>query len=175
MDTKLTLTEAFGTDGAALYGVARKLAGTYMIDVEDVAAEVMVAALEVKASYGFVHINTVANHVKNAFRGTSYSDFSAYAAGQGAGVVNLEALAEQEDSEEAADVVLTDGGAAWAEAELSIEVRQALSGLSEQDRRIAAGFASGLTLAEIAQGIGCHLSTVSKRKAVIAQALQGVL
>ena len=64
---KETLVEAFGAEiGGKLFGAAVKLSARHNVDLDDVIQDMTIEAWLVRESYGYIHINTVALHTKNA-------------------------------------------------------------------------------------------------------------
>lgn len=171
MDSKQAMIEAFGAEtGRKLYAVAIKLAGRYGIDTDDVASEITLTALDSQTRYGFVHINTVAQRVKNAL-------YDTYAYG-------VNRYYRESYAETSADAETEDGGSlldmleapdTYREVDVRMVVEQVVSTLNEMDQQIVAGLFAGLDPKEIAAQLGCHWDSVYKHKRVIAQQFAAAL
>jgi len=164
MDSKQAMAAAFGTDtGRKLYTVAAKLANRYGIDTDDVASEITLTALDSQTRYGFIHINTVAQRVKNALYDTYAYGVNRYFA---ADYAEIEADEETEDGGSVLDMLETPDTCRAVDVKLLVE--SVLRTLKPRDRAIVAGMLAGLDVKEIAAHMGAHIDTIYKRQRAIA-------
>lgn len=167
---KDTLTKAFGKDvGTSLFGAAIKLANRYdRVDLADAVGEVTEAALQVEAEYDFVHVTTAVRNAKNAILRTSkYGPTEHY---QGKGICTISADEDLTgDGARLIDLMQSDDNIA-RDVMISSDFEAVMASLPELERKIAAGFALGLSNNEIAEKAGCHYTTVSRKKKALREA-----
>jgi DNA-binding NarL/FixJ family response regulator len=167
---KESLIEAFGKKiGTSLFGAAIKLSNRIdRVDLADVVGEITEAALEVEAEYGFVHITTAVRNAKNAILRTANYGPTEYYQGQGV----CEISADKDLTEDGARLIdlIEAGGNVADEVMIESDFEAVMSSLPEMDRKIAAGFALGLSNNEIADTVGCHFTTVSRKKSSLREA-----
>ncbi|MBN2003777.1 MAG: sigma-70 family RNA polymerase sigma factor [Anaerolineae bacterium] len=171
MDSKQAMIAAFGTEtGRKLYAVATKLSRRYGIDVDDVASNVTLTALESQTRYGFVHINTVAQRVKNALYDTYDYGVNRY---YGSGYAEVSADAETEDGGTLLDTL--EAPDTYRAVDVKLVVEQLVGELSALDQEIVKGLFAGLDPKEIAANLGCHWDSVYKHKRILARQFAAAL
>lgn len=171
MDSKQAMTEAFGAEtGRKLYSVVVKLATRYGIDVDDVASEIMMTALDSQTRYGFVHINTVAQRVKNSLYDTYRYGVNRY---YGGGYAEVSADAETVDGGSLLDTL--EAPDTFRAVDVKLVVEQVLSTLSDMDKEIVKGLFAGQDPKEIAANLGCHWDSVYKHKRALAKQFAAAL
>lgn len=166
MDSKTAMQEAFGNEiGRKLYAVSVKLSQRYGIDLDDVCSEVMMVSLETQTKYGFVHINTVAQAVKNELYDTYKYGVNRY---YGQQFAEVSADKETEDGGTLLDTL--ESPDTHREVDVKLVVERLVADLSDMDKEIVAGLFAGLDPKQIADNLGCHWDSVYKhRRALKAQ------
>ena len=166
MNNRHALIESFGEEiGTALFGSAIKVADRYGVDVDDVVGEMVIEALEVKAKYGFYHVNSIVNHTKNALARNAAYGVTMYYSEQGITEVHTENFDGEAKVQANAHL-----DSPWSNVDLSLDIQAQIEELGELEQGIARGFMAGLSNNEIAEKVTCHFSTVSKKKAELREA-----
>lgn len=164
MNSKGMLTSLFDSQGETLYRIAVKLSSRYGIDVDDVAQELAIAARDVEARFGFVHINTAVNRAKSAlWRSYNYGP-NRYYTNKGVTEISIEAQEESDGGGDGWVAAFADELFDWYKPDLTLDVHQILETLPELDRKIAEGLSQGWTIKEIGAYAHCHPTTVSNKK-----------
>lgn len=174
MESKAAMETTFGAEiGGKLYGAAVRLSCQYGIDLDDVASEITVAAFQIQASYGFVHVNTAVNRSKNALFSTNYGDVNRYYDAKGVTVMSLDV--ETEDGGTLADTLAVTSPDAFEGIDVALVVERVVKGLSDRDQAIARAWLQEIDPKEVARQMGCHFTTIYNRIGVIRGLLAAAL
>jgi hypothetical protein len=167
---KESLIEAFGKKiGTSLFGAAIKLSNRIgRVDLADVVGEITEAALEVEAEYGFVHITTAVRNAKNAILRTANYGPTEYYQGQGV----CEISADKDLTEDGARLIdlIESGEDIAADVAFGSDFEEVFASLTGLEQKIAAGFMLDMSNNEIADTVGCHFTTVSRKKSSLREA-----
>ncbi len=154
----------------ALRGAAVKLANAYGVDPDDVAQDMAINALQVRREYGFEHVNTIVWCTRRDLGSERYG-VNRYYHGKGIAEVDLADGADDADRMG----VFADDAFDWDDIDLALAIDETMGELPELERGIAAGFMADLTGLEIADRVGCHNVTVSRKKGELRKAFAWAL
>jgi len=172
MNSKQAMTQAFGDEiGGMLYTVTRRLSNTSGIDLDDVASEVMMTALDAQVRYGFVHVKTVAERVKNELYDTYKYGVNQY---YGAGHCEISADAETEQGGTLLDTLAALGDS-YRAVDVRLVVEQVTSTLDQMDYAIVRGLFAGQSPKEIATDLGVHWDSVYKHRRALRKRFAAAL